>query len=118
MSNSLWMTVYVHGIPANKAHSRNTEFRRKLYCKTGRSRDGSHDRNAGDRRLLRNLKTQTAADDQHQTARIGALTQRCTQNLIHSIVPAEILTNQNQFSSDIEQRRRMDPTRSTEIWLR
>src|SRR5690242_15659002 len=102
MSNSFWMTVYVHGIAANKARGRDTELHRKFNCKTGRSRDGSHNRNSRDCRLLRDLKAQAAADNQHETAGIGALTQRCTQDLVHSIVPAQILANQNQFSERIE----------------
>src|SRR4026207_964298 len=118
MSHSFWMTVYVHGIPANKACSRNTEVRRKLNCKTGRSGHRSHDGNSRDCRLLRDLKTQPATDDKHEGAGIGALTQCCTQNLIHSIVPAQILANQNQFSKWIEQCGGVNSTGAAEVWLR
>src|SRR5579863_1389220 len=78
---------------AQKTYERQTNFARELHGETGRRRYRRQQRYAGRERLLHDLESAAAADEQHVPGEgQTALQERPSDYLVHSVMPADVLT--------------------------
>src|SRR5579884_418491 len=111
------MRINVHWITADESDGGNTHFVGQSNRQTRRRRYGSNDRNPGHHRLLRNFKSEPAANHQNSLAYICTLPQRCADHLVHCVMPAKIFANQTQLTMTVEQTRCMDTAGLREVHL-
>src|SRR5690349_6442988 len=96
------MRVNVHRHTANEADGGHSHLVRKCDCQARRSRDGSRDGNPRNGCFLHDLKAEAAADHQNRILCAPAVAQRGSQNLVYSVVTAEIFANAERVSLTVE----------------
>src|ERR1700730_7645771 len=104
---------------AQEADQSQSQFARQLNRETRRRGDRRQQRNSGGNRFLYDLEPAAAADQQHVTTEWQmAAEQRPTDDLVHGVVPADVLAQDEQFARRSKKRRGMQSAGSTEDRLR
>src|SRR4051794_30771177 len=117
--NSLVPTIYVEAIPSQEADQRHPELPGHVHGQAARGGDSAHYGYPRDQALLQDLEAAPPADH-HDVVREGqpALQQRPSDELVGGVVPPHVLSESEEVSLLIEERRRVQPARRLKEPLR
>jgi hypothetical protein len=107
--------VDVEAVAAEESDERDAEPVGGLDGEVGRRRDGTDDRDAGDRRLLDDLEAHPTADHQDPVVKRHAARQELgADELVERVVAAHILAKLEQLAGRREETRGVEPARLVE----
>src|SRR6185503_20407164 len=101
--------VDVVTIATKKADQRETALTCQLYGERRRRTHGGHHRDAGHGALLHKLESGAAAHEQDRAIGGPILLDQCAYNLVHGIMPADVLAQDQQLALPAEESRGVDP---------
>src|SRR4051794_3205762 len=112
--HALRSCIHIETLATQEPDQSQVHLTRELDCQVRGRRHGSQYRDSRNDRLLNNLETATPAHQQNAVVeRNAVLKQAPANNLIHSVVPADIFTHHQQLARGTKQSRSVQTAGTT-----